>query len=71
MVISAAVFALGHLPTTSLSAAITPMVLARSLVLNGSLGLLYGYLYWKRGLEGAILAHFSSDLLVHFLLHLL
>ncbi len=71
IVISATVFAFGHLPLTSQSAALTQLVVVRSLVLNGSLGLLYGYLYWKRGLEGAILAHFSSDLVVHFLLHFL
>ncbi len=71
MAISAAVFAFGHLPLTSQSAALIPLVVVRSFVLNGSLGLLYGYLYWKRGLEGAIMAHFSSDLVVHFFLHLI
>ncbi len=27
--------------------------------------------YWKRGLESAMLAHFSSDIVLHFLIPLL
>ena len=69
--ISALVFAGGHLPATSLTVAITPLVVVRALVLNGMLGLLYGYLYWRRGLETAMLAHFSSAVVLHFLLPLL
>jgi membrane protease YdiL (CAAX protease family) len=66
--IAAIIFALGHLPATSLTMAITPMIIIRSLVLNGGLGLVYGYIYWKRGLEAAMLAHFSTDFIVHFVL---
>lgn len=65
--VAALVFAGGHLPATSASVAITPPVIVRSLALNGGLGLLYGYLYCKRGLEAAMLTHFSSDLVVHFI----
>jgi hypothetical protein len=71
VIISALVFAGGHLPATSLTVAITPLVVVRALVLNGMLGLLYGYLYWRRGLEAAMLGHFSSDVVLHFLLPLL
>ena len=66
--VAAIIFALGHLPATALTAAITPTIIARSLVLNGGLGLVFGYLYWKRGLEAAMLAHFSTDFIVHFVL---
>ena len=67
---AAVVFALGHLPATSLSVGITPPVVVRSLVLNGGLGLLFGYLYCRRGLEAAMLTHFSSDIVIHFILSL-
>jgi membrane protease YdiL (CAAX protease family) len=39
-------------------------------VLNGLLGLAFGYLYWTRGLESAMLSHFSADLLLHVILAL-
>lgn len=67
---AASVFALGHLPATSVTVAITPLVVMRSLVLNGGLGLLFGYRYWKRGLEAAMLTHFSADIVLHFILSL-
>lgn len=66
-IVAAIVFAQGHLSATSLSVAITPLVIARSLVLNGGLGLLYGYIYTRRGLEAAMLTHFSTDIVVHFI----
>lgn len=64
---AAVLFALGHLPATSVSIAITPSVILRSLVLNGGLGLLFGYFYSKRGLEAAMLTHFSADFVIHFI----
>ncbi len=70
MILSAAVFSIGHLPATSLSVEITPLIVVRSFALNGGLGLLYGVLYWKRGFESAVLAHFSSDIVLHFMLPL-
>ena len=43
---------------------LTPLYVVRSLVLNG-VGILHGWLYWQRGLESAMLAHFSTDIAVH------
>ncbi len=71
IILSAVIFSLGHLPATALATKITPLIILRSLVLNGGLGMLYGYYYWKRGLESAMLAHFSSDIVLHFLIPLL
>ncbi len=71
IVLSAVIFSLGHLPATALAAKITPLIILRSMVLNGGLGMLYGYYYWKHGLESAMLAHFSSDIVLHFLIPLL
>ena len=65
IVIVAIVFGLGHLPATSLTVAITPLVVLRAVLLNGILGVLFGTAYWKRGLEAAMLCHFSADLIVH------
>lgn len=61
----ALLFGLGHLPATRLIMPITPLVVVAALLLNGIGGLGFGYLYWKRGLEAAMLAHFSADLVLH------
>jgi hypothetical protein len=33
--------------------------------LNGVLGVAFGRLYWKKGLESAMIAHFSADIVLH------
>jgi len=65
---SAVIFGLGHLPATLVSTPFSMIVLARAILLNGIYGTLFGYLYWKRGLESSMLSHFTSDLLVHVIL---
>ena len=62
--IAAIIFGLGHLPATSAVIELTPLVIARAIVLNGIAGLVLGWLYWKRGLESAIIAHFTADLMI-------
>jgi len=44
---------------------LTPQLIAAVLFLNGIAALPFGYLYWSRGLEAAMLAHFSADLVLH------
>ena len=39
----------------------------RAIVLNGLLGIGFGYFYSKYGLESAMLSHFSADLVLHVL----
>jgi membrane protease YdiL (CAAX protease family) len=58
-------FGAGHLPTVTRLVKLTPAVIMRTLVLNAFAGTLFGYLYWKRGLEAAIIAHASADLVIH------
>jgi len=69
-ILAAVLFGLGHLPTTSLLVALTPLVVTRAVILNGLVGVACGWLYWKRGLESAMVAHFSADLVLHVLLAL-
>jgi membrane protease YdiL (CAAX protease family) len=69
-ILAAILFGLGHLPTIALSVPITSLVVARTVVLNGLLGIVFGWLYWKRGLESAIISHFSADIVLHVLLAL-
>ena len=56
-VISALLFAAGHLPATIVTIGTSPMILLRCFLLNGGFGLLFGYLYRKYGLRYAMIAH--------------
>lgn len=70
-IIAAVAFGLAHLPATAELVALTPLVITRAIVLNGVVGLVAGYLYWRRGIEMAMLCHFSADIVLHVLLPLL
>ncbi|MFC6728181.1 type II CAAX prenyl endopeptidase Rce1 family protein, partial [Natronoarchaeum mannanilyticum] len=65
VVLTSVLFALGHLPATAQLTALTPAVIVRALVLNGLPGALFGWLYWKGGLEAAMIAHFGAGLVLH------
>jgi hypothetical protein len=67
-ILAAVLFGLGHLPATAAILPITPLVMLRAIVLNGIIGIACGYLYFKHGLEAAILSHFTADIVLHVLL---
>ena len=60
---AALLFGAGHLPAASaLGASLTPAVVSYIIVGNTLPALLFGYLFWRRGLEAAILAHALAHL---------
>lgn len=65
MVLSALLFGLGHLPTAFTVWEPSVLVVARTVLLNAALGLPFGWLYWKYGLEHAMVAHFGADIALH------
>jgi len=65
IMVSAILFGLGHLGITGDLTAITPTVVVRAVLLNGVPGVIFGQLFWKKGLESAIIAHFSADIVIH------
>jgi membrane protease YdiL (CAAX protease family) len=69
-ILAALLFGLAHLPATATLVPLTPLVVTRAIVLNGLAGVAFGYLYWKRGLESAMVAHFSADIILHVVLAL-
>jgi membrane protease YdiL (CAAX protease family) len=69
-ILAALVFGLAHLPATATIVPLTSLVITRAIVLNGLAGVAFGYLYWKRGLESAMVAHFSADIILHVVLAL-
>ena len=69
-ILAALLFGLGHLPTMALLTTLTPFIVFRTVLLNAVGGVIFGYLYTSRGLESAILGHFSADIVLHVLLAL-
>ncbi|MCU0607976.1 MAG: CPBP family glutamic-type intramembrane protease [Candidatus Edwardsbacteria bacterium] len=58
---SSFVFGVSHLPITAAIAPLTAPVVLRALLLNGIGGVLFGWLYWKKGLESSIVTHFMAN----------
>jgi len=71
-ILAAILFGLGHLPATAAAGLpIDTLVITRAIVLNGLAGLVFGWFYWKHGLEAAMVSHFSADIVLHVILPLL
>jgi hypothetical protein len=61
---SSLVFAAVHLPAWLATTNPTAVLIASVLILNGVAGMVLGYLYWRWGIESALLAHFAADMVV-------
>ena len=68
---AAVLFGLAHLPATAELIPLTPLVVTRAIILNGAIGLVAGFLYWRQGIEMAMICHFSADIVLHVLFPLL
>lgn len=64
---AALLFGAGHLPAASHVWGLDATVVARTVILNALAGVAFGWLYWKRGLEMAIVGHFAADIVLHVL----
>lgn len=65
-------FGLAHLPATAaVGLPLNALIISRAILLNGIGGVTFGWLYWTFGLESAMLAHFSADIVLHVILVLL
>ena len=56
-ILSALLFAIGHLPSTATMTVLTPLIIIRCFLWNGGLGLCFGYLYRKYGIGYAMISH--------------
>ena len=65
IILSAVIFGIGHLPTVLAITTPTPLLITRVIVLNAVGGIIFGWLYWKKGLESAMISHFSADIILH------
>lgn len=68
IIISAMVFAVLHFPALQETIGFTPLLVIRTFLLNSIPGAIFGWLYWKKGLESAMMAHFGADVMLHALL---
>ena len=65
IVLSAIVFGAGHLPIASaLSGGLTLPIVIYVIVANSLFGIAAGFLYWRRGLEAAMLAHMFAHVVL-------
>jgi len=71
IITAALLFGAAHLPAAAHIWGLDASVVARTLLLNGIGGLVFGWLYWKRGIEMAMLAHFATDVVLHVVAPLL
>ncbi|MGD9778991.1 CPBP family intramembrane glutamic endopeptidase [Methanomethylovorans sp.] len=71
IIIAAVIFGIGHLPAVMVLTTLTPLVIARTIILNAVGGIIFGWLYWKKGLESAMISHFSADIVLHVMLPLI
>lgn len=64
---SSFIFGVAHLPAASLLSPVVTMPLIMYIIVGNSLfGLIAGYLYWKKGLESAIIAHILAHVVMAF-----
>ena len=64
IIIVALLFGLGHLPATAALTDLTQTIVVRGLILNGVAGVIFGWLYWRRGLESAMIGHAAAHLIM-------
>lgn len=62
---AALLFGIGHLPAAATQWPLTIIVVVRILTLNAVGGIVFGWLYWRRGLAHAMVAHFLADIVLH------
>jgi len=67
IVIAAVLFGIGHLPALAAlgTASLTFSNISYVVGLNALSGCAFGWLFWRYGLEHAMVAHFSADLVLH------
>ena len=71
ILVSAFLFGVGHLPIASaLAGGLTPPIFLYVVIGNSIFGIVAGFLYWRRGLEAAMLAHISAHVVLIAVIYL-
>jgi uncharacterized protein (DUF697 family) len=69
IIIAAILFGASHLPTVLYYIGFSAIPIFRIIFLNSLGGIVFGWLYWKYGIEYAMISHFGMDFVLHVLLH--
>lgn len=68
-IVAALLFAAGHLPATMITFGhLDSFILIRCFLLNGIPGIIFGWLYWKLGLQYAMIAHALTHIILYVIL---
>ena len=62
--ISAVIFGIGHLPAAAATYSLTPGVIAYIIAGNSVAGIIFGWIFWRRSLEAAMLSHASTHVVL-------
>lgn len=68
IIIAGLLFGLGHLPATlAMFGTINSIIISRMMILNGIAAIIFGWLYWKKGIEYAMIAHMFSHVFMQLI----
>ena len=68
IVTSSLLFAAAHLPQGRFVGPLTPIMVAYIIVGNSAAGGLFGWLFWRRGIVAAVIAHVTTDIILKVIL---
>lgn len=60
--LAAVLFGVGHLPALANLVELTPLIIFRTILLNALGGMVFGWIYWRRSLEVAMVAHAAGHI---------
>jgi hypothetical protein len=68
-ILSTLVFGALHIPNLMvIGVPVDAATLSSTLAMNGVIGLMFGWLYWRYGLESAMVSHFAADVVLKVIL---
>ncbi|OZM56731.1 hypothetical protein CIB95_10950 [Lottiidibacillus patelloidae] len=68
IILAAVVFGVLHLPLlTTTDLGFTSISISYVLLMNGLAAIVFGVLYWKKGIEAAFIAHYTTDIWIHYI----
>ena len=65
---SAISFGISHLPALMTMTELTFILVFRTILLNALPGIYFGWLFYKKGLENAMVSHFFADIALHLIM---
>jgi hypothetical protein len=70
-ILAALLFGAAHLPTAASLTPLTLFIIVAVVIPNAVCGTVFGYLFFTLGLEAAMIAHFTTDVILHVIAPLL